>query len=834
MPRACPPSRVPPLLEPLEPRLLLSGEAGDAVYLLITSEALKQAFQPLVDRRTGQGKQGELVTTETIEATYPGTDLQERIRNCVIDHYQNHGTVFVALGGDDTVVPVRYCWAKEKNCPADLYYADMDGGNWDADGDGVYGEAGDVSVVELTPEICPGRIPVRTPDQAAAYIRKVVAYEDASPDGFANSMIIFSASGSVSGEDRPLDFRDYDPVCSPEAKWTRFYWEEIQPYWQATPRHRFTRCYTSWDEGACGDYPLTAQNLTEKLNWGYHYVVYTGHAGPRHYCLEDSAFHASDAASLTNGTRPSIVISGGCSAAYYDWPEDPAMGEAFVRNPNGGAVVFLGYARSVFTGIHMEQLQREIFQNGRRVIGEAFAHCMAAMAPELNLYHQYIYTLLGDPAITLLGEEGGRHLQIASPAGCEVIDTDSDLTIRWNASGAGWSPDEKVNLEYSDDGGTTWVPVPGAEAIPFNGRLFAWECPRLAQGNGYRVRVTAVSAPAVTDESRTDFTIHDLGVLTVQSTPVRNVTVAGSHAGTTDYTFSAMVGGPVELTTPQEVGDLTFARWTDGAGTALSQERACRFTFTGDTTVVAEYEYAHPISQYYYVNDEIPEIGIAAGDDANDGLTPQAPMRHIQALLDRYPDIGWGCAVQVSAGVYLENLALGALHTGLTLEGAGADATRIDAGGLGRCLSLDGLVAGTVCGITFTGGHAPDGAAMRCTDSSLSITDCAFVRNQADDRGGAICIEGDSAPRISRCAFVANRADTGGAVWSREWAAPRFELCTFVGNQSRGNGGAVLNTGYCSAVLEDCVFTGNQSTTFGGALACQDDSAALLSFAKAM
>ena len=71
-----------------------AGEpAGDAVYLLITNQTLAAAFQPLVERRSAQGKTGKILTVEWICANYDGTrpdrgtDDQTRIRNCIIDHY---------------------------------------------------------------------------------------------------------------------------------------------------------------------------------------------------------------------------------------------------------------------------------------------------------------------------------------------------------------------------------------------------------------------------------------------------------------------------------------------------------------------------------------------------------------------------------------------------------------------------------------------------------------------------------------------------------------------------------------------------------------------------
>jgi hypothetical protein len=120
--------------------------AESAVYLLITNQQLAQAFEPLVQRRTDQGFPGRLLTVETICASYAGEDEPEKIRNCIIDHYTRLGTQYVALGGDQKVVPVRYCDPRSSNAfmPVDLYYADADGGNWDENNNGVFGEAEDI------------------------------------------------------------------------------------------------------------------------------------------------------------------------------------------------------------------------------------------------------------------------------------------------------------------------------------------------------------------------------------------------------------------------------------------------------------------------------------------------------------------------------------------------------------------------------------------------------------------------------------------------------------------------------------------------------------------
>ena len=86
----------------------------------------------------------------------------------------------------------------------------------------------------------------------------------------------------------------------------------------------------------------------------------------------------------------------------------------------------------------------------------------------------------------------------------------------------------------------------------------------------------------------------------------------------------------------------------------------------------------------YYVNDgvtgEAGSLCSAPGNDANSGLSPSAPMRTIQALLNKYPTLGAGKIVRVDAGTYAENVVVGAAHSGLTIQGVGADKSVVDGG----------------------------------------------------------------------------------------------------------------------------------------------------------
>ncbi len=812
---------------------------SNATYLLITNDELAPAFQQLVNRRIAQGFSGRLLTVESICSNYPGTDEPAKIRNCIVNHYVNYETQYVALGGDDVIVPVRYCYPRDRNeeVPTDLYYSDLDGSNWDANNNGIYGEAGEVTEIELTPEVHLGRIPVRTTEQAAAYINKVVTYETASPDGFANSMICFGGWGLLSGYARPAEIRYHDPVDAAEERFMYRYLNIIQPHWQAVPFYIFCDTYSPWDTEVCGDYDLTPTHLSEKLQQGYHIVFHWGHGYYDGWGL-GGRFNQDLAAALTNPI-PSIVFSMACATAGFDATGrfEPCLSEAFLRNPHGGAVAFFGTTR-VGKGGNLDEVLTAIFAEGRTCVGEAMTEALSALSGLRagNPFGQYIYSLQGDPCIHLLGEESGRRLQIFQPKSCEIMQRCSDLVIRWSATGMGYAPDEKVKIEYSADSGRHWEPIPGAEALPYNGRFFTWSTCPLPAGSGYLLRVTSLVDPSVSDVMDGDFTIDELGILTIQSNPVKGVIVDISGEKTdrssfyTQFNISIPRGAAISLSAPLVTGsepELAFACWREPAtGATLTKTPEYTSIFTHDTTAIAEYVYPGSFTGHYYVNDETSENDAAAGNDQNDGLSPQRPMRHIQALLDKYPELGWGDIINVSPGIYHENIALGESHIGLTLSGAGQDTCVIDGGAKGSCIWFQDVASGVICGFTIRNGVADAGGGIGCENSYSIIKACTFINNLALGKGGGLYNGRNSSADVSHCRFIGNSGQHGGAVYSL-YCTTELANCVFAGNSA--NYGAALFNGVSTVKVRNCTFSTNVARGKGGAISNFWDSYTTLS-----
>lgn len=341
--------------------------AGGVDYLLITSPAMSNAFQQLANHRLSKnGLSGKIVTTNYIAANYSGvrpdggTDLQTKIRNCIKANVTDNGTTYVILGGDDTIIPKRGCYVAcsdetENSMPTDLYYGGLDG-TWDENANGIYGEAdysGALDEGDLAYDVIVARIPVRTATQATDYINKLIRFETVSiTTGFSHKIFIGGDMlwNSYTGNDRPADlvndgrseFRSHTPVSDAEI-WGRRMWRDgIRAYDATTLFSQFHDTLTSWDGGTSGDYLQNAANVITKLNLGWNQVSFNTHGGYTSWSLESGSFGSGSAAALTNTTA--IVYTMACLTGGFDGAE-PCLSEAFLRNPNGGALVYMGCSR---------------------------------------------------------------------------------------------------------------------------------------------------------------------------------------------------------------------------------------------------------------------------------------------------------------------------------------------------------------------------------------------------------------------------------------------------------------------------------------------------------
>ncbi|MEA1972688.1 MAG: C25 family cysteine peptidase, partial [Candidatus Cloacimonadota bacterium] len=149
----------------------------DTEYLIIAEQSKISIWEQFRNEYQKLGLSTEIEAVETILSETEGADDQEKIRNFIINYYENSDLRFLLLAGDTNIIPSRGFRAvvgehTENNIPADIYYSSFDT-NWDEDSDGLYGESAEF---DLAPEIAVGRFTYDNNNDILNEINKALSY----------------------------------------------------------------------------------------------------------------------------------------------------------------------------------------------------------------------------------------------------------------------------------------------------------------------------------------------------------------------------------------------------------------------------------------------------------------------------------------------------------------------------------------------------------------------------------------------------------------------------------------------------------------------------------
>jgi hypothetical protein len=309
-----------------EPSIGLRGSldlSPDTIeYVIITTDSFTTSFQELANWKTKKGIPAKVITLDYIYANYTGADNAERIRNFIIDANSSWGTIWVLLGGQcdyewgQEIVPRRNVWYRTVDgdetdtIPTDLYFSDLDG-NWNADGDNVYGESTDD--VDLYSDVFVGRAPVRTIAQAETFVNKVLTYEKRPPYGYQKKILLPAAY---------LWPSSYDERISQEAI------ADIVPGdWQVS------RMYER-------DGNLTHTAFVDSVQAGFGFAHLVGHGNQNgiYTYYADAYLNSADLDTLGNGSLLGIHNSIGCMCGALDYvPYGDCFAEHYLTPSTGGS-----------------------------------------------------------------------------------------------------------------------------------------------------------------------------------------------------------------------------------------------------------------------------------------------------------------------------------------------------------------------------------------------------------------------------------------------------------------------------------------------------------------
>jgi hypothetical protein len=357
--------------------------AADQPYLIVTTESLRPAFELLIEHRAARGLPGEIVTMEWVEARYDGRDRAEKLRRAIREAYQERGTSFVLLGGDDVnddgeaLIPIRHCKPSD-NTPSDYYFGALDG-DWDTDGDGTFCEADEV---DYYTEVHVGRATVDTLEEAEHWRDKLLSFEAGLPEARREDLVFMGEKldDSTYGDDAMEETAEL--IDEDEYELERLY---------ARPE------------------TFSKPNVIASLNRGPHLTNHLGHAGSNYVM----GLGIADVEGLLNEI-PFFSYSQGCYAGAFDQGvsgNGEAISEHFLTADHAGhGVVMNGrYGWYCVGSPHClsQRLAHEfydaIFTEGLDTLGEANDDSRADYAPDAQSNGTARYCFLetnlhGDPA----------------------------------------------------------------------------------------------------------------------------------------------------------------------------------------------------------------------------------------------------------------------------------------------------------------------------------------------------------------------------------------------------------------------------------------------------
>ena len=399
--------RQPERIEIVEPTDLATTTHG-ADYVVITHRKFLAAAERLAGWREtsgGGGYRTKVVTTDDIYNTYgDGGVSPKAIKDFLTHAYQSWtppAPTYVVLFGDGTYdfrgidtkihaeppeldgyIPTHYIRTDSFGRTAsDHWYVTISG----------HDEFTDMYI---------GRLSVETVNQAEAVVDKILAYEQAPPNGDWRRRIISVADDEVSNSGDFIFRKSLDEIAKDH---TRLGYETVEI---------FLEDITDEVEAKPDEFPglhpqrIAKDMIIESLGEGAVIAQYAGHGGNTVWAHEIIFDNVSvDQVAETDKIPFMLVLS--CYNGYFDKPGEPSMAEKLLRKEKGGIIGMLSATRLTY-GSGNDALNRIIFdmvfkRNVRQLGPLSFDSKVELLMTEgtgqIDVMMEY--TLFGDPALQM-------------------------------------------------------------------------------------------------------------------------------------------------------------------------------------------------------------------------------------------------------------------------------------------------------------------------------------------------------------------------------------------------------------------------------------------------
>lgn len=286
---------------------------------LATNRTEEWNFQTLMEQRRRDGFRPAIYTTEWVAEHYSGTNLAIQVRAFAQDAHARCGLRYLLIAGTHQLIPCIPLYTQynaiiklyRESIPADAIYFGCLDGEFDHNGNGIYGELGDGENggdVDLTAEVMVGRFPVETPAEVANLVRKTILYENAPAGSFRKH--------AFAAEEVNFGTMVYADGFMDELRFgSNKYWIDTIGYETSIYSNRFLS--TTLYDSTAGNW--TQDDALALLQGNFATINHLGHGTPKN-CMKIILSNATSRNRFlaTTNALPYFVYSGACQSGAYD------------------------------------------------------------------------------------------------------------------------------------------------------------------------------------------------------------------------------------------------------------------------------------------------------------------------------------------------------------------------------------------------------------------------------------------------------------------------------------------------------------------------------------